>query len=190
MPDISAQRRHPLARQVVAPPVTVGAHVTIRALPAAGRFILRGDAAAASAVFGTTLKAEPMRATEHGGRSALWLGPDEWLLLAGEADGEDLRSTLTAAISGLPCCLVDVSHRQTAIEVEGLRAEDVLNTHVPLDLSQAEFPVGMSTRTLLAKAEVVLWRRGAQTFRIEVVRSFAPYVWDMLREAMLEYEVG
>lgn len=193
MPDVDAQRQHPLARHVAAPPTAAGPHVAMRALPTAGRFIVRGDAAAAAAVsaaFGAALVSEPMRASDQGARAALWLGPDEWLLLSEAADGEALYASLSVAMAGLSGCLVDVSHRQTAIEVQGPRVEEVLNAHVPLDLSPAAFPVGMSTRTLLAKAEVVLWRRAAETFRIEVARSLAPYAWDMLREAMLEYEVA
>ena len=45
------------------------------------------------------------------------------------------------------------------------------------------FPVGMCTRTVLGKAEVVLWRTDAQAFRLEVWRSFAPYVAQFLGEA-------
>jgi sarcosine oxidase subunit gamma len=193
MPDVGAQRQHPLSRHVAAPPAAAGPHATTSALPAASRFIVRGDAAAAATIstaFGAALSSEPMRASDQGARAALWLGPDEWLLLAEEAEGEALYASLTAALAGLSGCLVDVSHRQTAIEVRGPRVEDVLNTHVPLDLSAAAVPVGMSTRTLLAKAEVVLWRRETDAFRVEVARSLAPYVWDMLREAMLEYEVA
>ena len=44
--------------------------------------------------------------------------------------------------------------------------------------------MGMCTRTLLAKAEIVLWRTGEEEFRIEVARSFAPYVVAFLDEAM------
>jgi sarcosine oxidase subunit gamma len=42
----------------------------------------------------------------------------------------------------------------------------------------------MCTRTILAKAEILLWRTGDETFRIEVARSFAPYVVAFLAEAM------
>ena len=45
------------------------------------------------------------------------------------------------------------------------------------------FPVGMCTRTVLAKADVVLWRRAEDWFRLECWRSFAPYVTDFLRQA-------
>ena len=192
MPDIATERLHPLARQLESGALSAGPSVSLCALPASARFILRGGAfvaAAASAALGVPIRSEPMRAAHEGLRAALWLGPDEWLLLADVAEATALSASLTAALTGLTGCLVDVSQRQTAIEISGASAEDVLNVHVPLDLSVAAFPVHMSTRTLLAKSEVVLWRREPETFRIEIARSMAPYVWDMLHEAMLEYEI-
>ena len=59
----------------------------------------------------------------------------------------------------------------------------MLNAGVPLDLSLKAFPVGMATRTIFEKAEIVLWRTGEQEFRVEVWRSFAPYVLAMLQAA-------
>ena len=44
----------------------------------------------------------------------------------------------------------------------------------------------MCTRTLLAKAEVVLWRRGIEEYHLEVGRSFSDYVLGWLREANQE----
>jgi sarcosine oxidase subunit gamma len=40
----------------------------------------------------------------------------------------------------------------------------------------------MCTRTVFAKAELVLWRTAPETFRLEVARSFVRYVVDMLSE--------
>jgi sarcosine oxidase, subunit gamma len=54
---------------------------------------------------------------------------------------------------------------------------------VMLDLDLAVFPVNACARTLFGKAEIVLWRCGDHQFRIEVWRSFAQYVADMLAEA-------
>jgi heterotetrameric sarcosine oxidase gamma subunit len=45
----------------------------------------------------------------------------------------------------------------------------------------------MGTRTLLGKAAIVLWRTAADVFRIEVWRSFTPYVWACLEEARREH---
>ena len=58
-----------------------------------------------------------------------------------------------------------------------------LNAGCPLDLGLKAFPVGMATRTLFDKAEIVLWRRAQETFQVEVWRSFAPYLVAALTEA-------
>ncbi len=41
----------------------------------------------------------------------------------------------------------------------------------------------MATRTLFDKAEIVLWRLGATEFRVEVARSFSPWLAAALEEA-------
>lgn len=166
--------------------------VTLEALAPRTRFILRGEAGAEAAgeAFGAALPRQPNRATTAGERAALWLGPDEWLLIGPELDDGALRGDLEQALAGVPHALVDVSHRQTGILVSGPGAADVLNAAVPLDLSPTAFPVGMSTRTIFEKAEIVLWRTAPETFHVEVWRSFAPYVWDLLEAVRLEEAAG
>ncbi|APH58362.1 Sarcosine oxidase gamma subunit [Granulibacter bethesdensis] len=125
-----------------------------------------------------------LRAAVQGQRAALWMGPEETLILSTEIN--DLAPALEAALQDVPHALVDVSHRQTGLLIEGERAVDALNTGCPLDLSEAAFPVGMCTRTLYHKAEIVLWRLSSTQFHVEVWRSFAPYVWELLDEARRE----
>ena len=156
--------------------------VTVTDAGAATRFVYRGAWEHLDAL-GVALLLQPCRVTHYAGRAALWLGPDEWLLLASEADGVALGRDLTAALRGKPAALVDVSHRNVGFIVEGPRAADLLNAGCPLDLDIAAFPVDMCTRTLFFKAEIVLWRAATSTFRLEVWRSFVPYVAGMLREA-------
>jgi len=126
---------------------------------------------------------EACRAMTHESRAALWLGPDEWLLLAPEAQGAELAERLAAALAGLPHSLVDVGHRQSGCELRGPQAATLLAAGCPLDLDASAFPVGMCTRTVLAKAEVVLWRTATEMFRLEVARSFVAYVAEFLAEA-------
>ncbi len=52
--------------------------------------------------------------------------------------------------------------------VSGSRAARVVNAFCALDLHPSAFPVGMCTRTMLGKAEIILWRTEADTFRIDV----------------------
>jgi sarcosine oxidase, subunit gamma len=56
-----------------------------------------------------------------------------------------------------------------------------------LDLDLSAFPVGMCTRTVLAKAEIVLWRTSQDVFHVEVWRSFADYVSRFLAEVAREF---
>ena len=125
------------------------------------------------------------RANTTENRAALWLGPDEHLLLAPATDAQALFAVLETALAGVAHSLVDVSQRQYAVQLKGPDASVLLNSGCPLDLDPAEFPPGMCTRTLLAKAEVVLWRRGAEEYHLEVGRSFSGYVLEWLREAGL-----
>ena len=144
------------------------------------RFILRGDTrvmVAAGEALGLALPLDACRATVGPAGAALWLGPDETLLLL-TPDAE-----LGQALSGLPHSLVDVSHRQTALEIAGPDAEARLAVGCPLDLHPSAFPVGMCTRTVFAKCEIVLWRKDADRFYIEVWRSFRAYVAGLLEQA-------
>lgn len=181
MPDLTKARQAPLAD--FAPASVAGA--LLAAVPAQTRFLLRGADAAGPAgrSFGVDLPTAPCRASAAGARAALWLGPDEWLLIAAEADGEAVQSGLQAALANVPHSLVDVSHRQTALFVSGTGAARLLNAGVPLDLSLSAFPVGAVARTIFDKAEIVLWRLEAESFRVEIWRSFAPYVRTLLEAA-------
>jgi sarcosine oxidase subunit gamma len=161
----------------------------LRLQPDATRFSFRGNAAvqaAAGAAFGLAFPAVACRAATSATRAALWLGPDEQLLLAPPEEGASLRATMAAALAGLPHSLVDVSHRQVALELRGPHAAWLLNAGCPLDLELAAFPVGMCTRTVFLKAEITLWRTAGEHFHLEVWRSFTDYLVGILREVARE----
>jgi sarcosine oxidase subunit gamma len=160
----------------------------LAAAPPALRYILRagGDALALiDQAVGFPLPQTASRAGGGGVRHALWLGPDEWLLLAPPDDplGEELAS----ALHGQSYSLVDVSCRQTALFLSGPHAIDLIRVGCPLDLGAAAFPIGMCTRTLFGKAEIVLWRTGDTSFHLEVWRSFSAYVWNLILVAGVEF---
>lgn len=185
MVNVAHLRRDPLAG-LTGP----SGGVTLAPLTPAARFILRARPAAqhaAAAPLGVALPATPCRSAEAGARAALWLGPDEWLLLAPVSESAELQAGLAAALAGLPHSLVDVSHRQSGFTVAGPEAAATLNGACPLDLDPAAFPIGMCTRTVFGKAQIVLWRTGAEAFRVEAWRSFLPYVWGTMSEAAREF---
>jgi sarcosine oxidase subunit gamma len=94
---------------------------------------------------------------------------------------------LELALSPYPHSLVDISHRQVALEISGIEAATILAGACPLDLDLGQFPVHMCTRTVLAKAEIVLWRTAPEVFHLEVWRSFLSYAQDLLIEIGREF---
>ena len=177
----------------------------ISALPPAMRFILQGEVGARSAaasIWGVAFAEQSCRAILQGARATLWLGPDEYLLLGGidgrqviderqvaadESQAAEAAGALELALGRIPHALVDISHRQIALEVSGPHAATILSGGCPLDLDLSEFPVGMCTRTVFAKADIVLWRTQEDAFHVEVWRSFAGYVTGLLREIAVEF---
>ncbi len=163
-----------------------GPRFTLVEAPPVARFILRGGEPvrlACGMVFGAELPSQLGAAGEGDKRAALWLGPDEWLLIADAADVAAIGDVLELVLEGTAHSLVDVSHRQIGLIASGPAAAHVLNAGCPLDLSLNAFPAGFATRTLFDKVEIVLWRRAQAAFHVEVWRSFAPWLAVSLAEA-------
>lgn len=167
-------------------PVATGVAV-VRTAPVIGRLSIRCASDVAERIgadIGLDLGAAINRATMATGTAALRLGPDEWLVLAEAHADPWLGARIGATAGGAPIAIIDVTHRTAGLVIEGPSVEDVLANGCPLPLDVAAFPTGRATRTLLAKAEVVLWRRAPDTFHIEVARSLLPYTVGWLGEVI------
>lgn len=161
-----------------------GPNVTVTPAPPAARLSLRApedSVNSLSRALGVTLPRTPKTTAtaKSGGRAALWLGPDEWLVI--DEAGANLAGDAARAKSLHSA--VDVSHRNVAIMVKGPGAEACVAAGCPQDLSLFAFPVGACSRTVLGKVEIVLWRIADESFRVEVWRSFSEYAFGFLAEA-------
>jgi sarcosine oxidase, subunit gamma len=174
----------------------VAAPAWLKTLPPAARWVLHTDAGGrtlAATAWEVGFSERACRAVTRGSRATLWLGPDEHLLIdlspADEfAGAAALAARIERSLDGHPHALVDVGHRQFGLEVSGPHAQAILSGGCPLDLDAEAFPVGMCTRTVLAKADIVIWRTRADAFHLEVWRSFAGYVGGLLTEIAAEYQ--
>ncbi|MEM8749929.1 MAG: sarcosine oxidase subunit gamma [Pseudomonadota bacterium] len=156
-------------------------HVAMHIAPPASRTNLRATEKGAKAFekkLGLTLPRAPSGAVASGGKLAFWLGPDEWLLV----DEKNANTSMVPKAASNEFSAVDISHRNVAFVIDGPGAANMLNAACPRDLSLKAFPVGTCSRTIFGKAEVVLYRKAKNTFRMECWRSFAPYVRDYLLE--------
>ncbi|WP_435240434.1 sarcosine oxidase subunit gamma [Streptomyces cucumeris] len=131
----------------------------------------------------------PSRADMSGEVKALWLGPDEWLLVAPPDQGHDLVTRLRAAIGDAFATVTDVSAQRTTLALSGPLTREVLARGCAIDLDPRVTPVGSCLTTLLAQAGVTLVVRGvaASSAWLLVRSSFAGYLASWLVDACTEY---
>jgi sarcosine oxidase, subunit gamma len=113
----------------------------------------------------------------------LWLGPDEWLVVA---DGEtpDLVPRLERAVAGRRAALSDLSSSRVIIELAGEAARDLLAAGCGLDLHPRAFMPAQCAQTLLARVPVILDQIDeAPHYRVLVRRSHARWLVDWMIDA-------
>jgi sarcosine oxidase subunit gamma len=164
------------------------ASVTIAELAPTLRIAFRVAEPAAGIAIGLALPSRVGARAVAGERSALCLGPDEWLLEAPSSEAEAFGATLAELGARMPMSAVEVSDREITYALEGPAVLDLLATGCPRNL--AEMPIGSGARTVFDTAQVVLTREAEDSFRLTVWRSFAPHVRALLDIAARELAVG
>jgi sarcosine oxidase subunit gamma len=113
---------------------------------------------------------EPNTAAIVDGRTVLWLGPDEWLVLG----GQEMDYACGSAV-------VDVSANRVLFELAGEGAVDVLASGCSVEVEP-----GHCAQTLLARAQVILFHPEPERWWILVRPSFAPYLRAWLEDAITQ----
>ena len=109
----------------------------------------------------------------------LWLGPDEWLVVAAPGEAEPLVAELESRLAGGHRSVVDVSANRVVIELAGASRLELLSSACPIDLDPRSWTAGRCAQTLFGGAQVLLQERASDT-RLIVRPSFATYVVDLL----------
>jgi sarcosine oxidase subunit gamma len=128
-------------------------------------------------------------ATSAGQVEVLWLGPDEFLVLAPAGTQGELGERLRAAIGEEFGSVIDVSAQRTTVELSGPLTREVLARGCAIDLDPRVSPAGTCVQTLLAQTGVILLVRDHSPARVQVLvrSSFAPYLASWLADACAEY---
>jgi sarcosine oxidase, subunit gamma len=126
------------------------------------------------------LPLEPNTVTDVGdGAAALWLGPDEWLIVGDAGSLGGLAEAIGHALTGVHHSVVDVSANRVTLELSGGDRFDLFSAGCGLDLHPRAWSAGQCAQTLLARVPVILWER-TDTTRVLVRPSFADYLADWL----------
>jgi sarcosine oxidase subunit gamma len=116
-------------------------------------------------------------------RGALWLGPDEWLIVGFPGTEGDIVAELEDALGDVHHSVIDVSANRAVIELTGADRLGLIASGCGLDLAPAGGWVpGRCAQTIFGRAQVLVQELEGAT-RIFVRPSFADYVVDRLLAA-------
>ena len=145
----------------------------------------------AADVLGVGLPVAAHTVVDGSDASAIWLGPQEWLITSEIRDAAELERQLNEAVGAHGGAAIDVSAQRATLRLRGSHARDVLAKGCSLDLHPRVFPPGTAAQTMLALAAVVVipLSENGTDYRILVRSSFARYLADWLLDAVAEYGV-
>lgn len=157
--------------------------VSIRALPPVGMISLRGDMAVlAPTVTTVTGCAGPERrmSTRSGDVTAMWMSPDEMLLVCDYDAAAETAARLTTDLGDAFATVAIVSDARQVFDVDGDGAVDVLAKLMPVDFGT----LGATEvrRTRMAQIPAAIWRHSSG-FHLICFRSVADYAKDLLENA-------
>lgn len=188
-------RESPLASLEARARPAEGAGVRLVERPHAGKVGLRGEPtdegfmAGAGRALGMVLPREANTSARRDEVAALWLGPNEWLLVCPPGTEGELGRSIADALAGVHAAVTDLTDSRTIIRMSGPNVRDLLAKGCALDLHPCRFPAGCVAQSVLAKVDVILHRvaepggEDDAVFDLYVGRSFAAYLWLWLADA-------
>lgn len=166
----------------------------LREIPHLAQVNLRGNGedlgfmSAVMSVIGADLPTRPNRCNPGTDVKALWLSPDEWLIVGADGKQHDLVWKLEKALEGQHVAINDLSANRTVFELSGPHAATVLMKSCEVDFHPRVFKNGDCVQTLIAKSQAIIEQADAGVFHIYVRCSFSRYVGGWLKDSLLEYQ--
>lgn len=119
-----------------------------------------------------------LEAKTTGEVTALWLGPDQWLLLSDHLSAEKLIAMCATEFAGLSHHAVDISAALSCATVDGERAPTLLAMGAGVDWS------AQCIRTRFAAVPVVAHRHADTSFDLYYDRSLRDYLRQWMSHAL------
>ena len=158
--------------------------VTVRAMGPVGMITLRGAletlGPAVEAVTGCAQPAQRL-STEANGRRAMWMSPDELMLVCDHAEASGLASRLTDQLGDAFATIAVVSDARIVFELTGPGSVLALASLMPVDFARLD--PSEVRRTRMAQIPAAIWREG-MAWRVMCFRSVAHYAEALLHGAV------
>ncbi len=115
--------------------------------------------------------------------AALWISPDQWLLVGESGSADDLVARCATELAGILHNATDSSDALTCISIGGAGARELLAMLSGIDFDASRFSAGQCVRTRMAKVAVLVRALTGDRFELFIDRSVGTYLEQWLRHA-------
>ncbi len=177
----------------------IGDSLSILPVKGMGKFLLErsnivpdGAIKPVGAVLGLDMPMQVCRMARQGGGEGIviCISPNKWLFLCDETQIKQhmgkVESVVTANKLGT-IAITQVTDQYAFLEVGQANARQLLEKGCSLDLHPDVFKTDHSASTLLAQADIVLWRSGDSDYHLVFDVSLCNYLWHWLEGAAAEF---
>ena len=121
--------------------------------------------------------------------TALWLSPDEWMLLSNSTVSEDtntyeVENNLINNISKVNLgAIVDVSDQFVMINIKGSKIFDLFATGSPFNFNEFKNKKGSVVQTILSHIDVIIHLTEINEVNLLVRRSFSEHLYSWINDS-------
>ena len=120
--------------------------------------------------------------------TAIWLSPDEWMIVANEQASKDnnkydLYEVLFNSISKTNLgAVIDVTDQFVQLELKGKNIYEIFSAGSPFNFNEFKEKKGSTTQTVLNHVDVILHHKDKNIVNLFVRRSFAEHLYSWIED--------
>ena len=121
--------------------------------------------------------------------TAIWLSPDEWMIVSNELVNKDnnkyeLYEILFNSISKTNLgAVIDVTDQFVQLELKGKNIYEIFSAGCPFNFNEFKEKIGATTQTVLNHIDVILHHKEENVVNLFVRRSFAEHLWSWIEDS-------
>ena len=121
--------------------------------------------------------------------TAIWLSPDEWMIVTNEKVKKDtneyqLNEILFNDISKSNLgAVIDVTDQFVQLEIKGKDIYELFSAGSPFNFNEFKDKKGACAQTILNHIDIIVHNKGDQIMNLFVRRSFAEHLWSWIDDS-------
>ena len=121
--------------------------------------------------------------------TAIWLSPDEWMIVSNELVNKDtnkyeLYEILFNSFSKTNLgAVIDVTDQFVQLELKGKNIYEIFSAGCPFNFNEFKEKIGATTQTVLNHIDVILHHKEENVVNLFVRRSFAEHLWSWIEDS-------